>query len=526
MRAIWWIKRDFRLRDNVALCNALADQDEILPVFIFEQGLIDQADTSPMHVWAWQQALGDLRKNLQKLGGDIWLATGDILECLDILRRHYNFDTIYSHEETGIGWTYERDKAVAKWCKKCDIIWHEYPQNGVIRGLSDRDKRQAIIKKRLLHDDPLPAPKNIKFPTALRPYCERLVIPAWDHFFDSKAYPYIAWDDLQNISETAAWQDFDSFLGARGYGYSGGISSPNTAFHNGSRLSVHLAWGTISLRSVFHATFLTRAYHKNNDDLMGYASNRSKKWERSLRAFSSRLHWHDHFIQRLESAPYMEFQALNPAYDAIEYEDDDAKLEAWKYGRTGFPIIDACMRCLQATGFLNFRMRAMVVSFACFGLHLSWKTIHPHLAQIFLDFEPGIHISQLQMQAGVVGINTIRVYSPTKQILDQDPDCIFIKKWVPELSEFSAQEITQYEHIILGDYPAMIVDFKASSRVMKEQIFAIRRSMKGKEESQKILERHGSRKRSNARRRNASAGMSKKQGIRDNRQADLFSDNL
>jgi len=100
-------------------------------------------------------------------------------------------------------------------------------------------------------------------------------------------------------------------------------------------------------------------------------------------------------------------------------------------------MIDACMRCLNATGFMNFRMRSMLVSFACYGLHLDWRLIHPHLARVFLDYEPGIHLSQLQMQAGVVGINTIRVYSPHKQIIDQDPECVFIKN---ERSGFHYQE--------------------------------------------------------------------------------------
>jgi len=207
----------------------------------------------------------------------------------------------------------------------------------------------------------------------------------------------------------------------------------------------------------------------------------------------------------------MEFKVLNPAYEAIFYEDDEIKLKAWKYGQTGFPIIDACMRCLQATGFLNFRMRALVVSFACFGLHLSWKKIYPHLAQIFLDYEPGIHLSQLQMQAGIVGINTIRVYSPSKQILDQDPDCKFIKQWIPELQKFTTAEIINFETVLLGDYPKPIVDFKVRAKQMKDQIFTIRKSEAGKASSKKVLALHGSRK-----------APKKKKVVKDKSQPKLF----
>ncbi len=489
MRALYWIKRDFRLNDNMALYRAIAENEQILPLFVFEPDYIKQPDISPMHIWAWQCALSGMQICLRNIGADILVSTGHIIDILSSLREKYDFDNLYSHAETGIGWTFERDKSVAKWCKSNDIIWHEIPQNGVIRGLKNRDKRQTIIRQRLFESDPLLAPKNIKFPDQFNNICANHPIPCVEDFFDMHVYPHIQWDKMQIISESAAHQDLHSFLDQRGLGYSGGISSPNSAFTHGSRLSVHLAWGTISLRQIFHETQKAKMKRKTEDDAQ------SGQWGRSLRAFSSRLHWHDHFIQRLESAPEMEFQSLNPAYENIIYQDDAAKLQAWKYGRTGFPIIDACMRCLQAIGFLNFRMRAMVVSFAIFGLHLSWKTIHPHLAQIFLDYEPGIHIAQLQMQAGIVGINTIRVYNPTKQIIDQDPDCVFIKQWVDELSGFSPAEIQNYEDIILGDYPAPIIDFKPCAKVMKDQIFAIRRSFEGKKASQSVLDLHGSRRR-------------------------------
>lgn len=519
MRAIYWIKRDFRLNDNLALCRAIAENDQILPLFIFESEYIAQTDISPMHIWAWEKAITHMQKRLRDIDADVLIASGNILDILSSLHDNYAFDSIYSHEETGIGWTYERDKAVAKWCAAKGIIWHEEPQTGVVRGLRNRTNRQSILKKRLFESDPLPAPEMIKFPQKLPDHCAKRPIPCAADFFDLTDYPYIRWDRMQNITEQAAHDDLDSFLHKRGIGYSGGISSPNSAFHHGSRLSVHLAWGTISLRQVFHATHMAAASRKAADD------KQSAQWARSLRAFSSRLHWHDHFIQRLESAPEMEFQSLNPAYESIQYEDDAAKLEAWKYGRTGFPIIDACMRCLQAIGFINFRMRAMVVSFAIFGLHLSWKSIHPHLAQIFLDYEPGIHIAQLQMQAGIVGINTIRVYNPTKQMIDQDPDCIFIKQWIDELSDFSAAEIQNYEQIILGDYPAPIVDFKPAAKAMKDQIFSIRRSFEGKKASQIILDLHGSR-RSPRKSKRRKPGQIKAIKMSENKssQRDLFDD--
>ena len=111
----------------------------------------------------------------------------------------------------------------------------------------------------------------------------------------------------------------------------------------------------------------------------------------------------------------------------------DSLFKAWCEGYTGFPMVDACMRFLLTKKWLNFRMRAMLISFASHQLQLDWRKTSKHLAKHFLDFEAGIHYSQIQMQSGLTGINAIRIYSPTKQAIDQDPDTTFIQKWVPEL---------------------------------------------------------------------------------------------
>ena len=485
MKALWWIKRDFRLSDNESLHTAVENCSEVLPFFCWEPCLISLADTSAFHLQAQWQALNGLRQSLNLRNSAVWEDYRDIEDALNKVYAIYPFQMLYSHQETGNLATFKRDKRVAQWCREKGVHWNEAVGSSVLRG-GNADLRRVKLRQVDYRKQPvLPIPATFKFPCILS---VRLPSLSWNDLTtkitilkNREISP-----DLQKINERNAWKTLDTFLSDRGQGYSGGISSPNLAFTHGSRLSPHLAWGTISLRTVFSELQKRIKELQENSVRNG--------WLRSLRAFQSRLYWRDHFIQRLEAFPAMEEKPLNSAYENLEYENSNVMLEHWTNGNTGFPMIDACMRCLATTGFLNFRMRAMVVSFACYGLHLSWKTIHPPLAQLFLDYEPGIHMAQIQMQAGVIGFNTIRVYSPAKQFLDQDPAAVFVKKWIPELRDCTAVEIANIEKSMIKTYPKAIVDLGSKTKEMKDRIFAVRRSQVGKHETIKVLAKHGSRK--------------------------------
>ncbi len=296
-----------------------------------------------------------------------------------------------------------------------------------------------------------------------------------------------AHEAVQIVSEQMAHRTLDSFFNTRSYFYSGGISSPNTAFTAGSRLSPHLAWGTLSPRIVYQQLI--------NQIKAPRSTEHPRQWQRSLRSFKSRLHWRDHFIQRLESEPEMEFRAIHPAYRSLSYSEQhrEVYLEAWKQGLTGFPLVDAVMRCLRSTGFVNFRMRAMVVSFACHLLRLDWRWIQPHLAQVFRDYEPGIHFSQLQMQAGVTGINTLRVYNPLRQLMVHDIELRFVHRWVPELKEASILDVTT-QQLQCYNYPPALVDFEAASASTREQLYTLLSRYRHSELTQQVFKKHGSRR--------------------------------
>jgi len=219
---------------------------------------------------------------------------------------------------------------------------------------------------------------------------------------------------------------------------------------------------------------------------------------------------------------------LHPALRGLRERDPEhPHLIAWKRGQTGVPLVDACMRSLTATGWINFRMRAMLLSHATFGLGLHWYEPALHLARLFTDFEPGIHYPQVQMQAGATGTNAMRVYNPIKQAEDNDPTGAFIARWVPELSplpqEWRAKPWALPESLQKRfgfqpgvDYP-IPNDFEAEARHWKKLLYELRRTPEARDASQAIVDKLASQRRPSARR-------SKKAKPAERQQLSLFDD--
>jgi deoxyribodipyrimidine photo-lyase len=224
-------------------------------------------------------------------------------------------------------------------------------------------------------------------------------------------------------------------------------------------------------------------------------------WAGSLSSFAARLAWRDHFMQKLEDAPEIETRCLHSAYERLRpAEPDAARLAAWQRGETGIPFVDACMRYLAATGWLNFRMRAMLMAVASYHLWLDWRASAPHLARLFTDYEPGIHWSQAQMQSGTTGMNTVRIYNPVKQGRDQDPTGAFTRAWVPELAEVPDAHLQapwDWEGAprLLGRaYPAPVVDVAAAAKAASAQVWGVRKGAAFRAEAERIVKKHASRK--------------------------------
>ena len=476
-----WFKRDLRVRDHAALTAAVDTGAPVLPLYVVEPSLVAHPHTSPRHVELVLDGLADLRQSLAALRAPLIVRVGEVVDVLEELSQQVAIESVHSHEEFGVLATWERDRAVAGWCRTRGVRYREHRQSGAMRGLASRDawSRQRIA---LFSQPPHRVPDAIR-PTEVAPG----PIPELrDLGLASEAMEY-----RQRGGERAGREVMRSWLTERVPGYEKHLSSPVSGWAGCSRLSVHLALGTVSAREV-HARVQARKGEPGSPRF-------------SLGAFEERLAWRDHFTQKLEEAPFIEQGALHSAFDALRPSTPNPRaLEAFTEGRTGYPMVDAVLRSLAATGWTTFRMRSMVASFASYDLWLPWQESGRVLARWFTDYDPGIHWPQIQMQSGVTGMNALRIYDPVKQQLDHDPTGEFVRRWVPELRDVPESLLatpwlvaSQDRH----DYPDPIVDHAAAVVQAKRRIAAVRQRIRGDGSTKALLERHGSRRPPPARRR-------------------------
>ena len=483
-----WFKRDLRAFDHAPLARAAA-AGPVLCLYVLEPDLWRQPDAARQHLHFTLECLRDLYADLKARGLKLQIRVGDAVTVLQDIHATHTIAGLHSHEETGNGWTYQRDLAVGAWCRSQDIPWQETPQFGVVRRLKHRAlwqpawndlMAQAFAPSLQLGDaiDAAPDWVQPRLPSA-----------------DELGLPLHEPQERQRGGRSQALQVLADFLNERSRQYRGGISSPLTAPEACSRLSPYLAMGCISMREVVQST---RARAQDSDI--------SAHQRKGLHAFNSRLYWHCHFIQKLESEPDIEWRNMHRGYDDLREPDfNPAHLEAMQAGRTGWPLVDACVHMLHATGWLNFRMRAMLVSVAAYPLWLHWRPVGEWLAREFLDYEPGIHWSQLQMQSGTTGINTTRVYNPIKQAQDQDPHGHFVRRWIPAMRRvpdtwlfepWRMPETVQAQcGVVVGrDIPMPLVDLEAAIRANKQRLHARRKQPAVRAATAEVVEKHASRK--------------------------------
>ena len=478
-----WLKRDLRLSDHEPLANALKSGKTLL-YYAFEPELIADAHYDERHWRFVLQSIEDINQQLLAFNAKVYVYLGDAIKGLIEINEHFTIKYLFSHQEIGLLNTFNRDKLVKNWCDQKHIAWQETPSGGVLRGKRNRynwdDNWQKVMRAKLVQ--PTLTSESLLALKALQVLKTTPLPESW-----SNPNQF-----MLTGGESWAKKILFSFLSDRGKDYHFNISKPLQSRKSCSRISPYLAWGNISLRQLYQQLLLKRS---------------QKGWQKPINALASRLHWHCHFIQKFESEHQMQWRPVNKAYSQLIYPEVhcmqpvETRLQCWKTAQTGYPLVDACMLCLIKTGYLNFRMRAMLVSFLCHHLLVDWRLGAAYLASLFLDFEPGIHYPQFQMQSGVTGTNVIRVYNPVKQSTDKDPNAEFICQWLPQLAELpkeivhspwllSPMEQQFYQFELGKDYPHPMIDIEITGKIARDLLWGFRKRADSKSEGRRIVAKH------------------------------------
>jgi deoxyribodipyrimidine photo-lyase len=412
MTAILWFKRDLRVTDHAAL--TLAAKGPVIPLYIVEPDLWAQPDAAARHWDFIAESLAELRQDLAALGAPLVVRQGEAVEILARLARSHGVTEVISHQDPGTDWSRARDRRVAAWAASQALNWTVLPS------------AHEVLPAPPLHG-PAIAPGPIPTAQGLG----------------------LAPDPCPHRQAGGRAQGLlllNSFLATRGAAYREAPLSPLLAERASSRLSPHLAWGTLSQAEVSAAAAET------------LATPRPAPWPQALAAFRRRL--------VLPLPPLTELRSQGAA----------THLAAFQSAQTGLPFVDACLRALHATGWLSAPLRAMLASVAALPLGLDPAALGASLARAFTDYDPALHWPNLQRHASPQA----RLIDPLRLAQAQDPTGAFTRRWLPELAEVPLAHLQEpwkwsgARRILGRRYPEAVVDLVSATRALRAERSATR----------------------------------------------------
>jgi deoxyribodipyrimidine photo-lyase len=411
---IFWFRRDLRLEDNAGLYHALQSDEEVLPIFIFDQNILSQLPKNDARVTFIHDQLSKIQSQLQKIGKSLAVFYGDPFEVYKRLLSENNIKNVFTNHD------YE------PYARKRDLELYQLFKEYNIEFKTSKD--QVVFEKsEVVKDDGKPYvvytpysnkwKENFKKTSLIHYNSEAYLQKTALH-----AYPFLRLDDIGFERSNITVNSFDvseSLIN----NYEATRNFP--AMNKTSYLGIYLRFGAVSVRQM-----VAKALQSKNE------------------TFLKELIWREFFMQILWHFPNTVSKSFKPKYDEIQWENNETLFQQWCEGKTGYPFVDAGMRELNSTGHMHNRVRMIVASFLCKHLLIDWRWGEAYFAQKLLDYEQASNVGNWQWAAGsgVDAAPYFRIFNPTEQIKKFDKDLVYIKKWIPELNSLS--------------YPQPIVDHK------------------------------------------------------------------
>lgn len=430
---LFWFRRDLRLSDNTALNAALESGSPIIPLFIFDEAVYNSRWASPPRLCFMLKALHALDASLREEGSRLLIGQGDPREVLPQLVETSGAVGLYLNRDY-TPYARKRDAEVEA---ALSIPVHAYddaallPPGAVLKSDGTPFTVFTPFKKRWL----LIPKMAVAAHTKAHPFrqAEGFEYPPVPDLADLGFEPTIA---VPEATEAEALRRLDEFLGGRAYDYAEGrnrLAAENSddTRPSSSFLSPYLRFGLLSPRQAYWGA--REAYQQAQD-----AGGRE-----SLETWVSELVWRDFYMHILYHFPHVLKGSFRPEYDKLDWRHAPEDLQAWKEGRTGYPVVDAAMRQLQAMGWMPNRARMIVASFLTKDLLIDWREGERHFMQWLIDGDPAANNGGWQWSAGT-GTDAqpyFRIFNPVAQSEKFDPDGRYIRRWIPELRDVPADYI-------------------------------------------------------------------------------------